>query len=70
MPDSDLSLAAKAVYDAYCKEADNPYYYERSGLVAALRAAVAHTQQHHGHDVWECDANELLAIAAELEELP
>jgi hypothetical protein len=36
---TDLSPAAQAVYDAYCKEADNPYYYERSGLVAALRAA-------------------------------
>ena len=34
-----LSPAAQAIYDAYCKEADNPYYYERSGLVAALRAA-------------------------------
>jgi hypothetical protein len=24
---SDLPPAARAVYDAYCKEADNPYYY-------------------------------------------
>ena len=36
---ADLSLHAQAVCDAYCKEADNPYYFERSGLVAALRAA-------------------------------
>jgi hypothetical protein len=41
-------------------------------IAAALRAAVAHTQQHHGHDVysrevWECDADELLAIADELD---
>jgi hypothetical protein len=39
-------------------------------LAAALRAAVAHTQQHRGLGVWECDADELLAIAAELETLP
>ena len=37
---TDLSPAAQAVYDAYCKEADNPCYYERSGVAAALRAAV------------------------------
>jgi hypothetical protein len=36
-------------------------------LAAALRAAVAHTQQHHNHDVWKCDADDLLAIAEELE---
>jgi hypothetical protein len=36
---TDLSPAAQAVYDAYCKEADNQCYYEQSGLVAALRAA-------------------------------
>jgi hypothetical protein len=36
---ADLSPASQAVYDAYCRWADNPYYYERSGLVAALRAA-------------------------------
>ncbi len=35
----DLSHAAQAVYDAYREQADNPYYYERSGLVAALHAA-------------------------------
>jgi hypothetical protein len=36
-------------------------------IAGALRAAVACTQQNHGHDVWECDADELIAIAAELE---
>jgi hypothetical protein len=41
----------------------------RRGLAAALRAAVAHTQEHHGHGVWKCDADELLSIAAELEAL-
>ena len=59
---TDLSPAAQAVYDATCYDMPN-----RVKAAAALRAAVAHTQQHHGHDVWECDANELLAIAAELE---
>jgi hypothetical protein len=39
---TDLSPHAQAVCDAYCKEADNPYYFERSGLVAALRAAAEH----------------------------
>ena len=39
---------------------------------AALRAAIAVTQQHQGNDclsdeIWTCDADELLAIAAELE---
>jgi hypothetical protein len=36
-------------------------------LGEAIRSAVALTQQHHGNDVWECDADELLAIADELE---
>jgi len=36
---TELSLQAQAVYDAYRKAAARPYYYERSGLVAALRAA-------------------------------
>jgi hypothetical protein len=49
---------------------DNGKYYKfshKAGMAAALRAAVAHTQQHRGLGVWECDADELLAIAAELE---
>jgi len=57
---NNLSSAARAVLDAYNSRWDND-------LAAALRAAVAHTQQHRGHDVWECDADELLAITAELE---
>jgi hypothetical protein len=41
-------------------------------IAAVLRAAVAHTQQYQGpdcfsNDVWTCDADELLAIADELE---
>ena len=70
---SELSPAAQAVSYAYDnapeRETGNHRYH---WLAAALRAAVAHTQQHHGHDVysrevWECDADELLAIADELE---
>lgn len=69
---ADLSPAALAVMTAANASATNAWSDAthqrfRSGVAAALRAAVAHTQQHHGHDVWECDANELLAIAAELE---
>ncbi len=64
-PASDLSPAAQAVLDAFHKEL--PPDNEPGGLAAALRAAVAHTQQHHNHDVWRCDADELLAIATELE---
>jgi hypothetical protein len=63
---TDLSPAAQAVMDAYMDE-------DRAGrlsVAAALRAAVAHTQQHRGLGVWECDADELLAIAAELEASP
>jgi len=67
-----LSLAAQAVLDAAVQYEINPECYSREIAAAALRAAVAHTQQHHGHDVysrevWECDADELLAIADELE---
>ena len=61
---TDLSPAAQAVYDAVLEICPAP---ADEIAAAALRAAVAHTQQHHGHDVWECDADELLAIAAELE---
>jgi ribulose-5-phosphate 4-epimerase/fuculose-1-phosphate aldolase len=63
---TDLSPAAQAVLDAMSEwfVVDDD---ERQALAAALRAAVAHTQQHHGLGVWECDADELLAIAAELE---
>lgn len=65
---TDLYPAAQAVLDAaYRRMDDNPFNEVNATLAAALRAAVACTQQHHGHDVWECDADELLAIAAELE---
>jgi hypothetical protein len=76
---TDLSPHAQAVCDAYCKEADNPYYFERSGLVAALRAAAEQLDVTNG----ECPGvtpfeigflkgaarcqRDLLAIAAELE---
>lgn len=39
----------------------------RQMLGESIRSVVAHTQQHRGNDVWTCDADELLAIAAELE---
>ena len=62
----ELSPAAQAVLDAAFdpwQSTDTP----ASIAAAALRVAVAHTQQHHNHDVWKCDADELLAIADELE---
>jgi hypothetical protein len=67
---SELSPAAQAVDDAFWKIINdkwNIYDRRRAQIAAALRAAVAHTQQHHNHDVWKCDADELLAIADELE---
>ena len=42
----------------------------RQMLGEAIRSVVAHTQQHRGNDVWTCDADEILAIAAKLEALP
>jgi hypothetical protein len=74
---TDLSPAAEAVLHAVTlKQYDVPYYacpasidQIKSDAAAVLRAAVAHTQQHRGLGVWECDADELLAIAAELEGL-
>jgi hypothetical protein len=39
----------------------------RQMLGEAIRSAVAHTQQHRGNEVWTCDADELLAIADQLE---
>jgi len=68
---SELSPAAQAVFWEFNSKFDwikdsvpGPQY---KAIAAALRAAVAHTQQHHNHDVWKCDADELLAIADELE---
>ena len=63
-PASDLSPAAQAVLEA---SAEYWAGTRTQAVAAALRAAVAHTQQHHNHDVWRCDADELLAIATELE---
>jgi len=67
---TDLSPAAQSVLDAAMQYEINPECYSREIAAAALRAAVAHTQQHRGLGVWECDADGLLAIAAELETLP
>lgn len=64
---SELSPAAKAVLNAVdaLYEEDIPHDY--CIMAAALRAAVAQTQRHPGHDIWQCDADDLLAIADELE---
>jgi hypothetical protein len=75
---TELSPQAQAVYDAYCKEADNPYYYERSGLVAALRAVAdqvvpENLRKYENYTNEEIRLNRMhirsrfLAIAAELE---
>ena len=72
---SELSLAAKTVLDAFLGDAENTGLQMddlRENVAAALRAAVAHTQQYQGqdcfsNDVWTCDADELLAIAEQLE---
>jgi len=70
---TNLSPAAQAVASAYDdtpeKDTGNHRYF---WLAAALRAAVAYTQQYQGNDcfsdeVWTCDADELLAIVNELE---
>jgi hypothetical protein len=74
-----LSPAAQAVRDAVLAtyadnipKDDSLWALERASTVAALRAAIAVTQQYQGNDclsdeIWTCDADELLAIAAELE---
>jgi hypothetical protein len=66
-----LSPAAQAVLDAAngacCYGPDDILNDSRDIAAAALRAAVAHTQRHPGHDIWQCDADDLLAIADELE---
>jgi hypothetical protein len=69
---TDLSPAAQVVLDAangaQSYGPDDCLNESRWIAAATLRAAVAHTQQHHNHDVWKCDADELLAIATELEQ--
>ncbi len=64
---TDLSPAAQAVYDAYCEQADNPCYYDRSGLVAALRAAADQVAPLSTNRRQDDIRQKLLAIAAELE---
>jgi len=70
---TDLSPAAQAVLDAYNAGFIRPVaVHHKPRIAAALRAAVAHTQMYQGNDcysneVWTCDADELLAIATELE---
>jgi hypothetical protein len=66
-----LSLAAQAVLAAY----QNASIDDALTTAAVLRSAVAVTQQYQGKDcfsseVWTCDADELLAIADELDLLP
>ena len=63
-----LSPAAQTALER-AMEFSSPHFRQlvRQMIGEALRSAVAHTQQHRGNDVWTCDADELLAIAAELE---
>jgi len=63
-----LSPAAQTALER-AMEFSGPHFRQlvRQMLGEALRSAVAHTQQHRGNDVWTCDADELLAIADELE---
>ena len=63
---AELSPAAAAVLDAVEDDCIHPTDLHRIAA-AALRAAVAQTQRHPGHDIWQCDADDLLAIADELE---
>jgi hypothetical protein len=65
---TELSPAAQAVLDAYRLASIE----DELTAAAVLRAAVAHTQQYQGKDclsneIWTCNANELIAIAEELE---
>jgi hypothetical protein len=77
---TNLSPAAQAVLTAatqklYCLDPEDvPMSASEHGsaIAAALRAVVAVTQQYQGNDclsdeIWTCDADELLAIADELE---
>jgi hypothetical protein len=71
MTDKEISPAACAVLDAAFNAStwgrDDCLNDAREIAAAVLRAAVAHTQQRQYNECWICDANELLAIAAELE---
>ncbi len=63
---TSLSPTSQAVLDAVCDNTE-PDCDTQHLIAAALRAAIAHTQQRQYNDCWICDANELRAIAAELE---
>lgn len=63
---TELSPAAQAVLDAVHDVIPDYSLGEVLAVAAALRAAVDYTKVNPGHDIWQCDANELLAIAAEL----
>ena len=73
---TDLSPAAQAVMDAFSNEPtfNTDGSLNVSGAIAAaLRAVVARTRLYQGRDClgddwWMCDADELLGIAAELED--
>ena len=72
---AELSPAAQAVRSAYHKICEDYIetwlnFSHNRGLAAALRAAVDYTKVNPGRDMWQCDANELLAIADELETQP
>jgi hypothetical protein len=66
---ANLSPAAQTVLER-AMEFSGPAFDRlvRQMLGEAIRSAVAHTQQHRGCNVWTCDADELLAIAVELED--
>lgn len=65
---TDLSLPARAVLDR-AMEFSGPAFEHlvRQMLGESIRSVVALTQQHRGNEVWTCDADEILAIADELE---
>lgn len=68
---TELSPQSRKVFEAFNSQFDwvedgvpGPQF---KAVAAALRAAVAHTQEQYVKDVWQCDASELLDIADELE---
>ena len=66
-----LSDATQAVWDAAWQlsplNCQSHQDRRRQQIAAALRAAVAATQMRQYGDCWICDADELLAIATNLE---
>ena len=61
-----MPSAAQAGLEAVCANTE-PDCDTQHLIAAALRAAVAATQMRQYGDCWICDADELLAIAANLE---